>query len=142
MPIRLEDLGLVEPVTVWPQRDVGGGLGEGGGGLGEGGGGLGEGGGGEGEGGEGDGEGGVNMQMHWLDEEHEPELPASKTESTERRSEFHDWSWKTQPGGCQGVVLYVKSHAVWSGRSSAVAAALHSLMVETTPAPQEPLSIT
>jgi len=38
----LEDL-LVEPVTVWPQRDVGGGLGEGGGGLGLGGGGPGDG---------------------------------------------------------------------------------------------------
>ena len=45
-----------------------GGDGEGGGGLD--GGGLGEGGG---------GEGGVNMQMHWLYEEHEPELPPPRT---------------------------------------------------------------
>ena len=32
------------------------------------------------------GEGGVNMQMHWMDEEHEPELPAPKTE---RKYECH-----------------------------------------------------
>ena len=61
------------------EGEGGGGEGEGGGGEGEGGGGLGEGGGGEGEGGgglgEGGVEGGVNMQMHWKDEEHGPELP-------------------------------------------------------------------
>jgi hypothetical protein len=44
----------------------------------------GEGGDGNGDGGDGDGgdggDGGVNMQMHWMDEEHEPELPAPKRE--------------------------------------------------------------
>ena len=32
-----------------------------------------------GDGGDGGGVGGVSMQMHWLDEEHGPELPPSRT---------------------------------------------------------------
>ena len=51
---------------------VGGG-GEGGGGKGDGGGGSG------GDGGNAGGDGGVNMQMHFVLEEHEPVLPPSKT---------------------------------------------------------------
>ena len=40
---------------------------------------MGDGGGDGGVGGDGGGDGGVNMQMHWRDEEHEPELPPPKT---------------------------------------------------------------
>ena len=78
----------------------GGGEGEGGGGDGLGGGGAGEGGGRLGEGGV---EGGVNMQMHWKDEEHEPELPPPTKNRegewvTPRKETEEDR--KTQPGGC------------------------------------------
>ena len=38
-------------------------------------------------------------------------------------------------------MLDVESYAVLSDRSSAVAAALHSLVVEMTALPQDPLSI-
>ena len=48
-----------------------------------------------------------------------------------------------QPGGTNQdqLVLCVLSPEVLSGRSSAVAAASHSLVVEMRPLPQEPLSI-
>ena len=68
--------------------------GEAGGNGGAGGGDGGDGGDGGGEGGDGSdgGDGGVNMQMHCLDEEHEPRLPPPKTKR--KRDEM---SW--QPGG-------------------------------------------
>ena len=44
-----------------------------------------------GDGGGGGGEGGVNMQMHGLDEEHEPVLPPPQTWRVEDNT-------KTQPG--------------------------------------------
>ena len=57
-------------------------------------------------------------------------------ESDERKTR------KTQPGGRNGLQYNVPSVAVSSDRSSAVAAASHSLLVETTPLmPQEPLSV-
>ena len=80
------------------------------------------------------GEGGGNMQMHWKDEEHEPELPPPLTKRSEDQV-------STQPGGRDELVLHVMSLEVLSGRSSAVAAASHSLVVEMRPPPQEPLSI-
>ena len=48
---------------------------------------------------------------------------------------------KTQPGGEYEYVYDVPSYAVFSDRSSAVAAASHSLFVEMRAPPQKPLSI-
>ena len=47
-------------------------------------------------------------------------------------------SW--QPGGYELVIAELVI-AVWSDRSSALAAASHSLLVEMRAPPQEPLSI-
>ena len=89
----------------------------------------GDGGGGGGEGGDGGdgggagGDGGANLQMHFLDEEHGPVLPPPQT-SRER----DEYNW--QPGGWAGFPPHVRSVAVLMDRSSAVAAASHSLTVE------------
>ena len=91
-------------------------------------------GGGSGGGGGGDagGGGGVNMQMHCWDEEHERVLPPSKTKRMEGKR-------KAQPGGLSEFVPDVI--AVFSDKSSAVAAASHSLVVMMRPPSQEPLSV-
>ena len=72
--------------------------------------------------------------MHFRYEEHEPVLPPPQTSREPDEK-------KTQPGGKYEYVLDVRSFAVWSDRSSAVAAASHSLAVEMRAPPQEPLSI-
>ena len=88
-------------IVVPPAGGGGGGEGR----EGDGGGGEGERDGGEGGGGLGEGgvEGGVNMQMHWKDEEHEPELPPPtknrEGEWVTPRKETEE-ERKTQPGGC------------------------------------------
>ena len=93
-----------------------------------------------GEGGDGGGEGGggeggeLDLQMHGLSGEHEPVL------ATPRTLRKREW-YQTQPGGQDEYVLDVKSPAVLSDRSSAAAAASHSLLVEMRAPPQEPLSI-
>ena len=46
-----------------------------------------------------------------------------------------------QPGGRYESMVDMRSVEVLSGRSSAVAAALHSLVVEMMALPHEPLSI-
>ena len=85
-------------------------------------------------------EGGVNMQMHWLYEEHEPELRPPKTAREDQPADPPSSRERLQPGG-KGAVICVKSLEVLSGRSSAVAAALHSLVVSMIALPHEPLSI-
>eukprot|EP00964_Phaeocystis_antarctica_P080730 scaffold50438_cov57-Phaeocystis_antarctica.AAC.1 len=78
------------------------------------------------------------MQMHLLDEEHEPELPPPKTLSSPPVPLLYS---KKQPGGQNESVRDVWSVANLSDRSSAVAAASHSRLLEMRASPQEPLSI-
>ena len=49
--------------------------------------------------------------------------------------------YKKQPGGKVELVYDVRASAVFSDRSSAVAAALHSVVVKMRAPPQEALSI-
>ena len=111
---------------------MGGGGGMGGDGGSEGGRGFvgGEGGNGRGDGG---GEGGVNAQMHCCDEVHGSEL--SKKRKPPKKEVL-----KTQPGG-EDEPEPPEFSAVWLDRSSAVAAASQSLLLEMRAPPQEPLSI-
>ena len=71
--------------------------------------------------------------MQCLDEEHKPVLLPPQTKLPNEVKE--------QPGEKDWVVPDAMSCAVLSGRSSAVAAASHSLVVMMRPPPQEPLSI-
>ena len=80
------------------------------------------------------------MQMHFGPfEEHQPDLPLFPT----MRLPLASW----QPGTVEVheslayTGVHKSSTAVLSGRSSAVAAAAHSLLAEMRPPPQEPLSI-
>ena len=88
------------------------------------------------DGGDSGGDGGMNLQMHRSDEEHEPVLRPPQTSRRTPVAQTESW----QPGGLFELEP-PQSNAVLSDRSSAVAAASHSLVVEMRAPPQEPLSI-